>query len=98
VATEHESDPTSFGGVPLGDDDFPPIDFCTFIVSLRASAMLHLAAAGEPDALAFARQEIDLLGILQEKTRGNLSTDEQLLLSEILFDLRTRYLAARTGG
>ncbi len=82
--------------LPRQADDLPPIDFSTFIVSLRASAMMHLGAAPEREGidLALARQEIDLLGILEEKTRGNLTGDEERLLSQILFDLRTRYLSA----
>jgi hypothetical protein len=82
--------------LPRAEGDLPPLDFSTFIVSLRTSAMLHLGANPERADidLALARQEIDLLGILEEKTRGNLTGDEERLLSQILFDLRTRYLAA----
>ncbi|MFT3927113.1 MAG: DUF1844 domain-containing protein [Myxococcales bacterium] len=82
--------------LPPEADDLPPIDFSTFIVSLRTSAMLHLGANPEGSGidLALARQEIDLLGILEEKTKGNLTGDEERLLSQILFDLRTRYLSA----
>jgi hypothetical protein len=85
--------------LPREPDDLPPIDLATFIVSLRTSAMLHLGSGqGTSDQvdLALARQEIDLLGILEEKTRGNLTGEEERLLSQILFDLRTRYLAVRT--
>lgn len=90
--------------LPHDPDDLPPIDFSTFIVSLRASAMLHLGSGREGKSedsridLALARQEIDLLGILEEKTRGNLSGQEERLLSQILFDLRTRYIAVRDQG
>ena len=82
--------------LPREADDLPPIDFSTFVVSLRTSALMHIqgAADGHPAELPLARQEIDLLGILEEKTRGNLTGDEERLLSQILFDLRTRYLAA----
>ena len=93
--------------LPNQPGDLPPIDFSTFIVSLRTSAMMHLGTAplgsrADTSAsteragidLALARQEIDLLGILEDKTRGNLTGDEDRLLSQILFDLRTRYLAA----
>jgi hypothetical protein len=45
--------------------------------------------------LPLARHTIDLLGVLEEKTRGNLSGEEERLLSQVLFDLRTRYVAAR---
>lgn len=79
--------------LPRGEDDLPPLDFSTFIVSLRASAMLHLNEGTDNLDLAMARQEIDLLGIMEEKTRGNLTGDEERLLSQILFDLRTHYLA-----
>ena len=83
--------------LPNHEGDLPPIDFSTFIVSLRASAMLHLGGGhggGQSGIdLALARQEIDLLGILEDKTRGNLTGEEERLLSQILFDLRTHYLA-----
>src|SRR5687767_2030854 len=83
--------------LPREPDDLPPIDFSTFVVSLRTSALMHLNASTEEDAadLPLARQEIDLLGILEEKTRGNLTGEEERLLSQVLFDLRTRYVAAR---
>jgi hypothetical protein len=84
--------------LPDAEDDLPPMDFSTFVVSLRASAMAHMSAASESAEadLPLARQEIDLLGILEEKTRGNLSGEEERLLSQVLFDLRTRYVAARS--
>lgn len=83
--------------LPRAEDDLPPIDLSTFIVSLRASAMLHLSADPKDRDLPMARQEIDLLGVLEEKTRGNLTGEEERLLSQVLFDLRTRYVAAREG-
>jgi hypothetical protein len=82
--------------LPSSDGDLPPLDFSTFIVSLRASAVMHLEGdADEGVGLALAHQEIDLLGLLEDKTRGNLTGDEERLLSQILFDLRTRYVAVR---
>jgi hypothetical protein len=86
--------------LPDAPDDLPPMDFSTFVVSLRASAVAHMsgAAEGAEADLPLARQEIDLLGILEEKTRGNLTGEEELLLSQVLFDLRTRYVAARSRG
>ena len=58
--------------LPGEPDDLPPIDFSTFVVSLRTSALMHLNASAEDAAadLPLARQEIDLLGILEEKTRA----------------------------
>jgi hypothetical protein len=105
VSTQEEADPELEAAelvdaaLPRDPDDLPPLDLSTFIVSLRASAMAHLASCRPPSDpnsdLALARQEIDLLGILEEKTRGNLTGDEERLLSQILFDLRTRYLTVR---
>ena len=42
--------------------------------------------------MELARQDLDLLGILQEKTKGNLSGDEERLLDQALVDLRSRYV------
>lgn len=104
MASERDNDAELEGAAELVDDlpcrdgDLPPIDFSTFIVSLRTSAMLHLGSSREGGSeqsidLALARQEIDLLGLLEIKTRGNLTGEEERLLSQILFDLRTRYVA-----
>lgn len=81
-----------------GEDSLPTLDFSTFILSLSHSALLHLGDAPHPDtdvvdtSLPLARQTIDLLGLLEDKTRGNLSGDEERLLTQILFDLRMRFL------
>ena len=76
----------------------PSIDFATFILSMSHSALMHLGVAPHPETeqfeknLPLARQTIDLLGLLEEKTKGNLTGDEERLLSQILFDLRMRFL------
>ena len=76
----------------------PGIDFATFVVSLSHSAVLHLGEAPHPETnqtetnLPLARQTIDLLGVLEEKTKGNLTGDEERLLTQVLFDLRMRFI------
>lgn len=83
----------------------PPIDFNTFILSLSTSALIHLgvnptgdeSAKGPPVNLPLARQTIDLIAMLEEKTAGNLSGEEERLLSSILVDLRMRYVSASQG-
>ncbi len=75
----------------------PAIDFSTFVLSLSHSARVHLGDAPSPDGesgrdLALAKQTIDLLGILQEKTRNNLSGEEERLLDQVLYDLRVRFV------
>ncbi|OJY30295.1 MAG: hypothetical protein BGO98_26535 [Myxococcales bacterium 68-20] len=80
------------------DDPLPTIDFATFILSLSHSALMHLGEAPHPDTnaveanLPLAKQNIDLLGLLEEKTKGNLTGDEERLLAQVLFDLRMRYV------
>jgi hypothetical protein len=76
----------------------PAVDFTTFVVSLSHSALLHLGDAPDPQGgisevdLPLARQTIDLLALLQDKTHGNLSGDEERVLSQALTDLRLRYV------
>lgn len=74
------------------------IDFTTFILSLASSAQVHLglipnpvSAKTETDTTA-ARQTIDILDILKQKTKGNLSGDEERLLDYILYDLRMKFV------
>ena len=79
-------------------DQLPKMDFATFIMSLSHSALVHLGDASAPVGakgevnLALARQTIDILEILAEKTKGNLTGDEERLLNNILFELRMRFV------
>ena len=78
----------------------PPLDFSTFILSLASTAMVHLGGLPRPDEsapepdLPAAKQAIDMLNMLEEKTRGNLDDSEQKLLRSILYDLRVAYVDA----
>ena len=80
------------------EDSLPTIDFSTFVLSLSHSALMHLGEAPHPEdgkvekSLPLARQTIDLIGLLEEKTKGNLSGDEERLVHQILYDLRMRYV------
>lgn len=76
----------------------PTMDFTTFILSLTSSVQVHLGLVPNPvtqktetDLLA-ARQTIDIMDMLQEKTKGNLSKEEQRLLEYVLYDLRMKYV------
>ena len=78
--------------------------FVTFVLSMGRTAAVHFGdvpdpATGRPGAanLAAAQQVIDILGILEEKTRGNLSAEERRLLEQLVAELRLRYVRA-TGG
>lgn len=80
----------------------PELDFSTFVLSLVTSAMVHLGEAPHPDGqtrkdLQLAKQTIDILGMLRDKTQGNLTPEEGQLVDEVLYDLRLRYVAAAGG-
>jgi hypothetical protein len=77
--------------------ELPQLDFSTFLLSLIGTAYVHLGDAPDQDGsehrdLTLARQDIDLLGILRDKTRGNLTGGEERLLEQALYDLRLRYV------
>jgi len=78
----------------------PPVNFSAFVLSLNSSALVHLGELAMPgeDAckvdLNLARHSIDVLVMLEEKTRGNLTEDEEKLLKHVLYDLRMKFIAA----
>ena len=79
----------------------PAVDFHTFVLSLGSSALLHLGELEHPDVgapqkdLALAKHTIDILVMLEEKTRGNLTPAEEKLIGSLLYDLRLRYVEAQ---
>lgn len=79
-------------------DELPAIDLSTFVLSLSHSALVHLGDAPDPSgasadlSLPLARQTIDLLALLQEKTKGNLTGAEEHIMDQVLFELRMRYV------
>jgi hypothetical protein len=76
------------------------LDFSTFLLSLASSAMVHLGDLPHPEGgatqrnLPQAKQTIDLMALLEEKTRGNLTDEEARFLGGALRDLRLRYVEA----
>lgn len=93
------------GDAGQGADPLPRIDFSTFVLSLGASAMVHMGMAPGPEGdaqkppdLALARQTIDTLEILMEKTRGNLDADEERLLQSVLYEVRMAFVRAERGA
>ncbi len=81
----------------------PPVNFSMFILSLNTSALVHLGQIPDPHTqekkkdLALARQTIDILDMLREKTKGNLTKEEEKLLDNILYELRLLYLKVSGG-
>ncbi len=74
------------------------MDFETLVLSLSTTAMYQLGLVEGPDQapipadLQAARQTLDMLAVIEEKTRGNLSTREQQLLEQALYELRLTYV------
>ena len=84
----------------MDDSKAPALDFNARLLSLGSSAIVHLGEAPDPTTgekraspeLPMAQQSIDLLAMLQEKTRGNLTAEEARFLENMLFDLRMLYV------
>ena len=80
----------------------PEMSFSTFILSLSQSVYIHLGEIPDPMSnekrkdLLMAKQTIDILGIMDEKTKGNLTKEESNMLESILYDLRMRYVQETT--
>ena len=80
----------------------PPADFATLVLSLGSSAVMYLGETGDGGKaernLPMAKHAIDLLTVLESKTKGNLSAEEGHILESLLFDLRLRYVEAVKGS
>jgi hypothetical protein len=80
----------------------PQVSFIAFVFSLASNAAVHfgdlpdpLTNETRPPDLEAAAQLIDLLAMLEEKTRGNLTPEERQLLDQVIFELRMRYVEAK---
>jgi hypothetical protein len=82
------------------EEPLPEINFSTFVISLSTQVLMNLGEIPNPltnapeKDIPVAKQMIDILAMLQEKTRGNLNAGESKLMEEILFDLRMKYVEA----
>ena len=78
----------------------PKIDFSTFVLSMNSSALVQLGLIEDPAGgqstknLPLAKQTIDMLAMIEEKTKGNLTADEENILTNILYELRMLYVKA----
>lgn len=83
----------------------PELSFTAFVVSLASSAAIHFGDMPDPASgkrgephLEGAAQMIEILALLEQKTRGNLTLEERQVLEQVLYELRMRYLQASAGG
>ena len=81
-------------------ETLPEINFSTCVIGLSTQALMHLGEIANPVSgnveidVPTAKQMIDILGLLKDKTRGNLNASEDRLMEDILFDLRMKYVEA----
>ena len=81
------------------------LSFTAFVISLASSAAIHFGDLPDPNTgqlaelnLDGAAQMIEILGLLQEKTRGNLTPEEHEVLEQVLYELRMRFVQASGDG
>lgn len=85
---------------PAQGEPLPEINFSAFVISLSTQALIHLGEVADPISgkmesdVAVAKQMIDILAMLKDKTRNNLNASEERLMEDILFDLRMKYVEA----
>src|SRR5262245_18175079 len=94
----------SYTGGVSDSNERPQISFVAFIYSLASNAAVHFGDLPDPEThekrppdLDAATQLIDLLAMLEEKTRGNLTAEERQLLETVIFELRMRFVEAKKG-
>ena len=100
--TEEQSGPEGFKMDDAAPAGLPDMTFSTLVLSLSTSAMVHLGVSPGPEAglapeinLPLARQTIDILEMLGEKTKGNLEPEEAALLENVLHQVHMKYVEAR---
>lgn len=82
-------------------ETMPKIDFSSFILSLYSSGLVHLGKVEDPSSggkrldLGMAKHTIEMMAMLQHKTQGNLTGDEDNLLKALLSELRLAYVEAK---
>jgi hypothetical protein len=81
------------------------ISFTQFVISLASSAAIHFGDVPEPGGttlpepnLEGARQMIEILSLLEAKTKGNLTAEERQVLDQVLYELRLRFVEVSGGG
>ncbi len=89
--------------VDHGDEG--PLTFNAFVISLASTAAIHFGDVADPVSgerqspnLPAAGQMIDILALLEEKTRGNLTAEERTILEQVLYELRLRFVQLKDGG
>ena len=80
------------------ENSLPKIDFTTFILSVSSAAFMGLGFQDQKIDLELAKQNIDLLELMWEKTKGNRTHEEEKLLEQLLFETRMRFVDVQKKG
>ena len=98
MSKEEEKEKKQEPGTP--ETEGLKMDFSAFVLSLNASAMIHLGDIPDPNTkertvnLPAARHTVDILELIQGKTEGNLTDEEKKLMDDVIYNLRMKYVAA----
>lgn len=98
----HDSSP-QFQGADAQEAVHPPVSFSSFVFSLGTSALMLMGESLDPQQptvpvnLPQAKEIIDILSVLETKTKGNLSSDETSVLGDMLYTLRMKYVELTSG-
>jgi hypothetical protein len=83
----------------------PLLTFTGFVLSLASTAAIHFGDLPDPDSgqpaevnLGGAAQMIEILALLEQKTKGNLTAEERSILEQVLYELRMRFVDATGAG
>jgi hypothetical protein len=89
--------------IDVPDQQPQGLSFTAFVLSLASTAAIHFGDLMDPSGeqsepnLAGAAQMIDILTLLDQKTRGNLTAEERQVLEQVLYELRMRFVQASSG-
>ena len=88
----------------MSDQPEPALSFTAFVLSLASTAAIHFGDLPDPVSgersepnLDGARQMIEILTLLEQKTRGNLTAEERQFLEQVVYELRMRFIGAKGG-
>jgi hypothetical protein len=111
-ATSESDRPTAAASAPASDpkqesghghESHPPVSFASFVFSLSTSALMLMGEQLDPRQgkipvnLPQAKEIIDILSVLETKTKGNLNQEEQTMLTDMLYALRMKYVDVASG-
>lgn len=97
------AEPAAHDHDPAHDHQHPPVTFATFVFSLSTSALMLMGEQLDPRQgkipvnLPQAKEIIDILSVLETKTKGNLDKEEQAMLTDMLYALRMKYVDVASG-